>query len=85
MPEMVGIASSLVAARVLARAAATDCFGAAGVAELSAASAAGAGAKGADDESTGDGGIGGEDTGEGAGDATTSLSAEPVGGTSFMY
>jgi hypothetical protein len=80
MPEIVGIASLLVALNVCGRAAATELCGAAGSTASvgasptdgtrSAASNADAGANGADDE--------------GAGGAITPLSAEPVGGTSFM-
>jgi hypothetical protein len=79
MPEIVGIASLLVAVNVSARAAATELCGAADLTASIGASPTGgtrsatsadAGANGADDE--------------GAGGAITSLSAELVGGTSFM-
>jgi len=88
------MASSLVAASVFARTAATDSRGAGGATgPVGAVSTSGAEAcaKGADDEGiadegTGEDGAGDEGTGDdGAGEATTSLSAEPVGGTSFIY
>ncbi|MGZ5840781.1 MAG: hypothetical protein ACXWJ8_02465 [Xanthobacteraceae bacterium] len=91
MPAMVGIASLLVAPSVCARAAATelsDAAGSAGPVGASltagarfATSDADAGANNADDDGADREGAGGDD---GAGGAITSLSAEPVGGTSFM-
>jgi hypothetical protein len=91
MPAMVGIASLLVAPSVCARAAATelsDAAGSAGPVGASptagarfATSDADAGANNADDKGADEEGAGDDD---GAGGAITSLSAEPVGGTSFM-
>jgi hypothetical protein len=93
---MVGIASSLVALNVCARVAATelcDATGATGSVGASATAGArsatsdadedanGADDEGADDEGADDEGTDGD---EGADGAITSLSAEPVGGTSFM-